>query len=74
MIDGDNDDDLALSAPDEDYVGASNTGTIWVLKSNGSALVATGSQFFSQVPLSGAAESEDRFGMSLAAGQLAADC
>ena len=64
--------DLAIGAPDEDTGTGADTGVVNVLPGSGSGPTATGSQFWYQnsAGISDSAEAGDRFGATLAAGNM----
>ncbi|MEU1594753.1 FG-GAP repeat protein [Streptomyces sp. NPDC005708] len=66
-IDGDGYADATIGAPGNDVGGATDAGTVWVMRGSATGLTATGSKTISQdissVP--GAAEKADQFGSAL---------
>ena len=72
---GDNNDDLAIGVPFEDFNGMSNPGIVNVLYGTPSRIQSTGNQVFSQDQneftwAGGVAENGDQFGYSLAVGKF----
>ena len=67
--------DVAAGAPAEDIGGAADAGAVRVLFSSGGVLSTTGAKFFhaAQPGMLGSAETGDRFGCSLAAGDFDGD-
>ena len=85
-FDDDGNDDLVIGEPGRTVGGEDSAGRIVVIYGNSSSIIGAptrngGSavfdfertEYFSQVPLPGAPEQDDRFGSSLAAGDLSAD-
>ncbi len=66
-------DELVIGIPGRTINTATFAGEIAVVSVSPQALIFGNAQFFSQVPLPGAPEDDDRFGFSLAAGDLSAD-
>lgn len=72
-FDNDGYDDLVIGIPGRTVSGADAAGDIAVIYGSSESFDFDRTQFFSQVPLPGAPEEDDRFGSSLAAGDLSAD-
>lgn len=70
---GDGFDDLAVGVPGEDVGGVADAGAVNVLLGSASGLTSTNDQLWSQDPLSDTHEAGDRFGFSVAAGDLNGD-
>jgi hypothetical protein len=65
-------DELVIGAPDEDILGATDAGIVHILRGSPSGLTGTGSQGWTQNSrdIADRAEAGDRFGSSLAVGDL----
>lgn len=70
-FDRDGYDDLAVGVPDEDTDGATNTGMVGLLYGSSSGLLPSNTEAFTQSSVVTATnENQDRFGFSLAVGDL----
>ena len=72
-FDGDGHDDLVVGIPGRTVSGENEAGEIAVVYGGPLGLDHGTAQHFNQMPLPGAPEENDRFGFSLAAGDLSAD-
>ncbi len=69
-FDDDGRDDLAISAPFEDFNGRTNAGVVHAMYGTANGLNAVGAETWTQAMVGGAVESHDWFGYSLAAGHF----
>ena len=74
-FDGDGRDDLAIGAPFDDIGASSDAGSVSVLYGSNSGLIAAGNDLFhrSSKGIRGTAETSDRFGWSVVAGDFDGD-
>jgi hypothetical protein len=70
---GDGKADLAIGVPREDFDDLNFNGAVHVVFGSGSGLTATGNRLFGETSAGGLAETDDRFGSSLAAGDFDRD-
>jgi serine protease len=70
---GDGFAELAVGAPDEDVSTGADAGSVSVLRGASGGLTGTGAQLFLQSQAAGTAETDDRFGAALTAGNFSGD-